>query len=289
MVTLMNAFFELSRENDNLLFCVNSSNNGCHPHFHANIEIVLILKGEMEITINQEKQVLTEGCVSVANSYDIHSYHTPERSESILLIIPANTAQSFHSISRTMTFQKSFMGLCSRSGDIRDAMTHLLEFNGTSDSMISKGYIYVVLGILTEQLGLISREAGSGSAQAMRNILIYLERNYLNPITIGDLAKQFGYHKDYLSRLINSNLGCGFNHYLNVLRARHAARLIRETSDSLIEISFKSGFCSSRTFNRAFQSFYQVTPLEYKRQQWSETDADRETSKELRNLNHTAV
>ncbi|HHW45287.1 MAG TPA: AraC family transcriptional regulator [Clostridiales bacterium] len=278
----MKAFFELSRENDKLLYCKENENDNCNPHFHANIEVNFVLKGEMEASINGNTQVITEGCVSVADSYDTHYYQTPKNSKSLLLVIPADI--SLNILPKDTTFASPFMNACPRSKTIADAIYKLLEFNGSKDSMIAKGYIYVVIGCLIEQIGLKSRNLGSNSADLIRNILIYLEKNYLNDLTVKDLATHFGYHKDYLSRLINSKLGCGFNYYLNFLRARHAAALIRETNQSLTEISYQSGFQSFRTFNRAFQSFYEVTPYEYKRQCRPHSDADMEVKKALHNI-----
>lgn len=279
----MKAFFELSRENDKLLYCMQKENDSCQPHFHANIEVNYVLKGEMEVTVNDTTRVITEGCVSIADSYDTHYYTTPKSSKSLMLIIPADISLSI--LPKDTTFASPFMEACPRSKIIADAFNKLLEFNGSQDSMIAKGYIYVVIGSLLEQIGLKPRNLGSNSADLMRNILIYLEKNYLKNLTVKNLAAHFGYHKDYLSRLINAKLGCGFNHYLNFLRARHAAALIRETDYSLTEISYKSGFQSFRTFSRAFQTFYEVTPYKYKLQCRPRSDADIEMEKALHSIN----
>lgn len=275
----MKAFFELSRENDKLLYCMRKENDACQPHFHANIEVTFVQEGEMEVTVNGTTQMLTKGCVSVADSYDTHNYHTPKNSKCLMLIIPADISLSI--LPKDTTFAGPYMKAGQRSETIHDALLRLMEFDGSKDSMVAKGYIYVVIGCLIEQIGLSPRNLGSNSADLMRNILIYLEKNYLNHLTVKDLAVHFGYHKDYLSRLINSKLGCGFNYYLNFLRSRHAAALIRETNDSLTEISYKSGFQSFRTFSRAFQSFYDVTPYEYKRQWCPRSDADNEMVKTM--------
>lgn len=271
----MKAFFELHRDINNAINCFESTNNACNPHFHSNIEILYLMEGSIEVTINGEKRTLSPGGASVAGSFDIHSYHTPSFSRCIILIIPTDMLDGFNIMARFADFSTSFLEPGARDRDMANAMERLVEFSGCRDSMIAKGYVYVVLGILAEQLG-ISDTARSGSDFIIRDILVYLEQHYLEDLTIETLAKRYGYHKDYLSRLFNASIGCGFSHYLNILRSRHAAMLLRNTHQNLEEIAYQSGFNSTRTFYRAFQGFYGMTPTVYRRMEVPENDADRE-------------
>lgn len=271
----MKPFFELHQDVNNTIDCFASENNFCYPHFHSNIEILYVLEGEIKITINRESRLLTAGCASVAGSFDIHSYNTPSYSRTIILIIPTDLINSFHILTRSASFACPFMEPGFRDKDMRNAMEQLVSFSDVRDSLIAKGYIYVVLGILTEQLGL-SNTVKKESDLVIRDILIYLEEHYLEDLTIEELARIFGYHKDYLSRLFNTSIGVGFSHYMGILRSRHAAMLLRNSDLNLDEIAYQSGFNSTRTFYRAFQSFYNVTPSSYRKANLPENDADRE-------------
>lgn len=261
---MLDAVFEIDRDFYQNIFCVEWEQNRCDPHFHSNIEIVHVMQGELQSVINGVPKLLSAGCTCVTNSYDIHHYSTPEYSKVRLLIIPTDVVKSFSALSQTMNFSSPYLEPCEETKEINYALEKLLPFNNTHDSLIAKGYLYVILGILIKKIGLTDRSVKSSSESLMRNILVYLERNYLEHITIDSLAKHFGYNKDYLSRLFNANLNCGFNQYVNVLRSRHAAALIQNTKSNLMEIGYLSGFGSSRTFTRAFKDFYKITPLEYK-------------------------
>lgn len=272
----MNATFELSRDYYKEIFCEVSEYSRCDPHFHSNIEIVYMIEGELEVTINNQTAVLRPGWVSVANSYDIHTYRTPSYSKARIIIVPIDIVKSFKNLTKTANFASPFMENCELSHDIDFATSRLTQFNNTRNSLVAKGLIYFILGALVEKIGLKSRETPSHSDTLMKNILIYLENNYLNKLTRSDLAKHFGYSQNYLSRLFNSKLGCGINQYINVLRARHAASLIHDTNYSLTEIAYQSGFGSCRTFTRAFKEFYNITPSEYK--QLTKNQTERKTN-----------
>ena len=276
----MNAFFELSREYDKLLYCKRHENNGCNPHFHSHIEVVYVLSGELEVTINGEKRLLGAGSAAVSSSYDVHDYRTPEESTVYVLLIPLDSVSLLDNIMHGKTFCTPFMISNPDTPAFEEAIKWLGHFDDTYATLTATGDLYVILGILTDRLGLTERRHETGSTQLIRNILIYMDEHYLENINVDVIAQKFGYNKSYMSRFFNSHLGFGFNHYLNTLRSRHAARLIRMTDKSLDEILYMSGFGSVRTFNRSFKDFYGMAPTEYKRRRaHAETDADREIEK----------
>lgn len=243
------------------------------PHFHSNIEIVYVIDGEIEITINGNSRLLSKGCVSVANSYDIHAYNTPSDSKTLILIVPIDTVHSFNAKIHGKTFASPFLVPGDSSNEIHHALQYILRHKN-SEWLEVKGYLYVILGILIRELCLKS-SAKTNNSNLAREILMYLEHNYLNKITISSLAKHFGYNKDYLSRFFNSYLGYGFNKYLNVLRSRHAVQMIKQTNDSLTQIAYQSGFENYRTFNRAFTSVYNMTPSQFRasyREQYKQSE-----------------
>ncbi|MCI8360601.1 MAG: AraC family transcriptional regulator [Clostridiales bacterium] len=272
----MDAFFELSRDYDNAFYCLPFSNNMVDPHFHSNLELAYVHKGEIEVTVNEEKMLLTPGCAAVANSFDVHAYRTPDgsASEITVLLIPIDMVSQFRPLLQSRQFRSAFLTESAAGREVGHAIQRLYHYNATYHSMAAAGYLYTILGLFADTVGLIRREQTEDSASLVRQVLVYLEQHYLDPLTIEEVAKRHGYNRYYFSRLFNARIGCGFNQHLNNLRARHAARLIRSTNASLEDICFQSGFGSVRTFTRAFQSFYQVSPAAYKRQKKAGLGAD---------------
>lgn len=259
----MDAYFEIWRDLNYDLHQSMAVNNNIDPHFHSNIEMLYVMDGEIEVTVGSHRSTLGPGAIAISDSYDIHSYKTAEHSLIRLLIIPLELAGSFLRISDGKTFATPFLVDGDSDKRIYNAMTELSKMDMTS--LAAKGYIYVILGILSEKLTLVPRSKDAVDIGPIRNILLYLEQHFREPIQLSDLAKKFGYNKDYLSRLWSSTLKCGFKQYLGVLRARNAANLIRNSDDSISSIAYSSGFNSQRTFNRAFRELYNMTPAQYKK------------------------
>lgn len=272
----MNAFFEISRDHNQQIYCELAENNSCNSHFHSNIEIVYLLEGEMQITINDRTHTLTRGCAAISGSYDIHSYKTMGSSKAWILILPIDSLKTFDNIFAKKRFNESFLDSGLYSRELESAIAHLKKYDETQPNVTAMGYMYVVLGIFIEHLGLSEHSLDSGPSELIRKILIYMDRHYLEKLTVETIAQKYGYGKTYISRMFNSQLGCGFSHYLNVLRSRHAAGLIRTTRENLDQIAYMSGFQSIRTFNRAFLDFYGMSPYEYRKKENYSTDADKE-------------
>ena len=266
----MSAYFEIDRESDQRIDCFILEQNQCEPHFHSNLELIYQLEGDTEATINGSTHILRPGEASIAGSYDIHRYVPLGKTTAILLIIPISLVPSFASLIKGKAFDRHFLTDGAAGRQVRAAAEMLVEENERGDPLVSKGYAYAILGILCRELGLVSQPK-TGNTDLAREILVYLEQHYLEELNIEKLARAFGYNKDYLSRFFNAYLGYGFNRYLNLLRSRHAARLIDQTDQPLTDIAYQSGFSNYRTFNRAFSTVYGLTPSLYKAGQVEES------------------
>jgi AraC family transcriptional regulator of adaptative response / DNA-3-methyladenine glycosylase II len=77
---------------------------------------------------------------------------------------------------------------------------------------------------------------------------------------VGELAASLGISDRHLRRVTESELGVSPIELAQTQRLLLAKRLLRDTSMSLTDIAFASGFGSVRRFNALFQSRYGLTP-----------------------------
>jgi len=260
---VMKPYFENQREATAEIECRESFDNITAPHFHSNFEFVYVLSGEIDININGKTARLKKGEASAALNYDIHSYNSFGKSKVHVLIVPTKFVRSFLSISNGRSFANCFYSDESRTKEINRCFKMIFQNINTNNKLILKGYIYVILSIFSEKLGFDDKRPDS-SIDFARNILIYLQNNFTEKITLDTLSEQFGYNKYYISRLFNSYIGFGLNEYINALRCRYAGTLIEDNDDNITEIAYKCGFENTRSFNRAFLSCYGTSPTKYK-------------------------
>ena len=264
----MKAVFEVVREYSNDFVIWESNDNITGPHFHSNIEIIYVISGEITVNINGVSQQLKSGDLAISSKFDLHSYYTSSHSLIYVLIIPVEKVKYYSTLLNTKTLKSNYIIDNNQTSEVYTMITDmyaLFQQNRDINMLIEKGFSYLILGKIIDIIGLTERERDV-STELSRQILVFLQNNYLEEIPISKLANKLGYNKQYLSKFFNTYLGCSYSSYINSLRIRHATQLIADGETSMTDIALKSGFGTSRTFNRAFIKAYGITPTQYKNQ-----------------------
>ncbi|MBM1633786.1 helix-turn-helix transcriptional regulator [Sulfitobacter mediterraneus] len=88
---------------------------------------------------------------------------------------------------------------------------------------------------------------------------------YLDPdLSLQRIARRLSVPERSLSTAINQSQGMNMSQYVNGFRLGHAARLLRDTNDSVSQVMSQSGFLTRSNFYREFQRVYQQTPAQYR-------------------------
>jgi len=93
------------------------------------------------------------------------------------------------------------------------------------------------------------------------------EKPWLNPnLNIWDVAQEIGTNRSYISKVVNENIGCNFNKFVNNYRIKEAKKiLLKKPEIPITEISELSGFGSLNSFIRTFKESENCTPTKFKR------------------------
>lgn len=92
------------------------------------------------------------------------------------------------------------------------------------------------------------------------DILIYIDDNISNKITIEDLENKFFYNRYYIMKLFKKEMGITLINYINSIRIYNSITLIKESNNSLLNIAFKCGFYSIEYFSETFKKIIGVNP-----------------------------
>lgn len=255
----MQAKFHLLREQANHLEYNRRQNPNTGMHFHSQIEVYLVLEGEIEIWINDRHAVLKPGEMSIAFSYAAHSYRALRQSEGMYLVIPTHMCGEFRALFAGKYAGDPFIRDPAAFETVRRAIETLM--NGAND-LITRGCVYLTLGTLYDHLSFEAVDAGTEKRDphASAQLLIYVNDHFKGEISLSSLATAFGYNPSYLSRYFKETFGVGFNRYVTMLRLREALLLLREGNKSVTACALESGFRSLRSFYRAFCDEFGCTP-----------------------------
>lgn len=100
---------------------------------------------------------------------------------------------------------------------------------------------------------------------AIRDIILK-EKAYRNPsISRDSLIERLGTNKDLFVEAFQYCFGMSFPEFINGLRLKDAITLLEQSDLSIEAISEKVGFGTVRTFQRQFQTKYDMSPKDYRK------------------------
>lgn len=97
------------------------------------------------------------------------------------------------------------------------------------------------------------------------SIIIYLEENYTNQISLEMIAKSIGYNKNYVCSVFKKDTDISIIDYLNFVRIRQAAVYFSYSDNDISLVCARVGFANVSHFNRTFKKFIGISPTTYKK------------------------
>lgn len=235
------------------------------PHMHSEIEIIYIKDGTMNATINDVCYSLSSGDLAILFPNVIHSYESAPHSNIYMTVfkssfVNASSSSIFHMYCKTPVLRGSQI-----HDDVVFCLERLLNVQKNNDSTkVIRSYYMLLIERIAEKLEFDLVEP-KFCQTSLQRLLTYVSTHYLEPITISDISYAIGLNKYYVSRLFNQQIKCSFNDYVNTLRLDYACQRLTSTTDTIASIAYDSGYTNERTFYRAFQKMYQITPKEYRK------------------------
>ena len=254
--------------------------NSRHPqytmpyHWHEEIELIRILSGTLEVTLEETSLTAGEGDFLIINSGVLHS-GIPDRC-----------------VYECMVFDTGFLGAHPLYTDIlhplEEQKMRFSEYYPAKDDEIhasvrrlfhamsgkQAGYELITLGALYEVFGHIVSGglytlADTETVSVHRHVALlkqslrYMEQHYSEKITLDELARTAGLSPKYFCRFFQEMTRRTPMDYLNYYRIERACFLLVNTDHSITEISFDCGFRDLSYFIKTFKRYKGTTPKQY--------------------------
>ncbi len=151
--------------------------------------------------------------------------------------------------------------------DLFDSHAGIIEF------IESRFYLYEIMQYVTDiMVKVIGRlHEHASNENIIDDIISYTDRNYMQPLTLEDLAAQFGYNSGYLGRLFTRTTGTGYNYYLNECRIKKAREFLSEGKYKVYEVAQLVGYNDVDYFSKKFRKHAGMTPAEFRKQSINES------------------
>ena len=229
-------------------------------HIHQLIELVLVLKGRINVVVGDGEQETAEpGDFILILPFQRHQYESTEDNTIMIYTFSPTLVPSFvKSLEGKVGKRAVFKG---HPSTVALFKSQLIEREDFAQYRI-KSCLYAAIADFLENVPLCNPTKENSAIEKM---IAYTNEHFSEPITLASVAKKIGYSSNYLSHNVKKIFSFGFPTLLAYIRVESAKTLITESDKSSLEISLECGFGSERTFNRQFKNITGMTPREYKR------------------------
>lgn len=245
-------------------------------HWHNNIEIIKIVKGTLNLSLNNEKYIAQEGETYFVNSEVLHG------------AIPNNCV--YQCLVFNLEFLKNGNSTCdtfledllSHHTYVFEKLTHhtllpIIDKLFYSMDSTLEGYQFLTIGAINELLAQIkinklydsktleSVDKDAKNANKLKKTLYFMRANFDKDLTIKDIAEVSGFSIKYFCLFFKKETGKTPFEYLNDYRIEKASTKLLTTDLEITQIAYSCGFNDLSYFIKTFKKIKNITPKNYRK------------------------
>lgn len=269
--------------NDDRICVMRYNQSYMNFHKHTYYEMVYVAKGRIIHCLKDKKIEVKKGDYFIIDIDDNHGY----------IDIPGEKCEIYNClfypefIDPTLKSRKKFSMLI--ESYLIKFDTSILKYNPTTylfhddderifslikniekeSEMHKHGYTELMRCNLIEILVTTMRKIIDDEKCVKKNgiseyIIKYVEQNYNEKISLGDISSQLNYSLPYVSMKFKKDTGYLFSEYLQKKRVEESARLLANTSQKLSDISLSVGYDDVKFFTKIFKKYMNSTPTTFR-------------------------
>jgi len=263
-------------------------------HWHDEMEIIYIKKGNGTITVDFTQHTVSAGDIALILPGQLHSIGQFE-SESMeyeniifrlsMLMGDNGDGCTVHFLKPLQEGQAKNPVLIQRNqpdhevfGKVIQELDRFSEIRGNGYQLAVKGQLFLFLYYAYGR-GILFTEKKPGHArEKIKGILEYIREHFGEEITIRQAAELCFYSESHFMKYFKQYAGMPFIQYLNDYRLTRAGEYLKMTEENVTQIALKCGFENLSYFNRLFRRKFGVTPRQYREDQEAAAGVSGESS-----------
>lgn len=251
-------------------------------HWHPEVELTLILSGEIEYQVDDNTYILSEGDGLFCNSNSLHSGSMRENKECTYLSITFHprflygyensilqTKYVNHITSNELWSSLLLKSCVSWQKETLENIRKIYELSLESPVDFELQVHMLLLNIWHKFYHYFSSLPDGDwkpkqHLQRLRDILLFIEEHYNQEISLDDVAKSANICKSECCRFFKKHMGITIFDYILYLKIQNSLPLLKK-SDSITEVAAMVGFSSPSYYSQIFERYMKCTPMEYKK------------------------
>lgn len=265
-------------------------------HWHNSIEILYVLRGSINVTIDTDSFEVLEKELEIINVDESHRIYSDEDNKVLIFHIDPYFFEKYYKDINNIFFYTNSTDDGAQEGEEYDLLRNFLakllceavqkidDYDKEIESILIDLLYHLINNF--HYLTYEKEELKEKTEQLARyhRISKYIFNNYDSNITLQEIAKKEFLSPHYLSHEIKYATGYSFTDLVNQTRVEESVKLLLDSDLSISDISDEVGFSHVRYLNKNFKNYYGCTPLQYRKKN-KLTEKELEAIKNIEILN----
>lgn len=240
------------------------------PHYHDCHQIIFIVKGEVDFSVNNKKLRATAGDIAVFSRYENHSVVgcSDGYERFVLHIDPNVVGRKSHVYSLLTDRPVGFCNIIDVSENmklIEAVFSNILFEHNNPSKLADEMEQLLVKQLLIAVYRCTSLNFDNTYDDVVVSVKRQFENEYDRPFTLDLLAKRHSISVSSLSHRFRAATGVSVMEYLQSCRMANAKQMLAETECSIGEIVERCGFSDGSNFSREFRKLTNMSPSEFRK------------------------
>lgn len=246
-------------------------------HMHTNPELILMLEGQCDLFIGEQKYHMKDNDMVIVNKNTFHNLETVNEATLISVLLDLKSFGLTNDEIEQTEFNLNSM--INEDDERYDQLRYLIYSIIKYNTMENVNSIYTNRAIsfsffaqLMNGFSIIkqSNYKINDAYNTLTTIGSWLNDHYSECVSLSYICEKFNYTPSYLSRLFKSITGYTFIEIYDYIRVNYSLNSLLLTNKTIEEISLEHGFENARSYVRAFKKLKNQSPTQY-RQNYANT------------------
>ncbi|MBD5476634.1 MAG: AraC family transcriptional regulator [Lachnospiraceae bacterium] len=261
---------------DIFFWVFNDASSFVAAHWHRAIEIMYILDGEVNVTVNAHETILLPGDIFLIDSSVIHSTKSIHGNHAILIQLPYsllkkyipdidNISFAFDCHTENPILNTKILKLI----EVIKELQIIFEVNSKGEILRFNSLVFELLYQLYHNFSVPIPDTDLRKYQKhfdrLKLVMDYMNSHYNRPLSLDEISGVACFQKEYFCHFFKKNMGKTYLEYLNEIRLSHVYEDLISTDLPLKTILEKNGFTNYKLFRQLFYENFHTTPSEYRK------------------------
>ena len=231
---------------------------------YHNYMLFYICDGRLSVTSGGQTMVASAGQAGFLNCHEPHEYHTIGNTEFVWLHLDGSNTADFYQ--QAVWAHGGFVFDTPYAQEIKNGIYEIIFAFRNEQPFSEVRLSHKIYGLLAAAVDTNKPEnERSAKHDPVAAAMYFIRQQYMNPITLNDVAAYANMSLYHFSRLFKRDCGYSPHEYIILTRLNRAKHLLKTTDLAIKVIAQKVGYQNVSSFTNAFTARVGISPTLFRK------------------------